>query len=90
MDLMLEQKVGAVVIVNDMETSPTAIGIITKSDILQAYRERVDIDDPCKKIMGDRKLVSCFQGDDRGKSRMIHVLFLYNFIRNDVSSPMFF
>ncbi|KAL7543908.1 hypothetical protein ACHAXR_013311 [Thalassiosira sp. AJA248-18] len=78
MDLMLSHKVGAVVVVNivqkndtepseELSTIPIALGIITKSDILQAYRERVDIDDPCRKIMGDRKLVSCLAVDDRGE-----------------------
>lgn len=79
MDLMLAHKVGAVVIVGNDEKKlvegslelcndiPIAIGVITKSDILQAYRDRVDIDDPCHKIMGDRHLVSCAPGDDRDK-----------------------
>ena len=73
---MLLHKVGAVVIVNthtsevedgrEAYTSiPVAMGIVTKSDLLQAYRDRVDIDSPCHQIMGDRKLVSCLPSDDR-------------------------
>lgn len=64
---------GAVVIVNRVETKPTAIGIITKSDILQAYREQVDIKSECMKIMGGRKLVSCHPEDDRDRVARILV-----------------
>ena len=76
MDLMLKHKVGAIVIITmeskemttaglEFPTIPIAMGIITKSDILQAYRNRVEIDAPCQKIMGDHKLVSCHPEDDR-------------------------
>ena len=75
MDLMLLHKVGAVVVVSakkkKMEAqgriseTPIATGMITKSDILQAYRNRIDIDAPCQKIMGDKHLVCCHPSDDR-------------------------
>ena len=76
MDIMVLHRVGCVVIVNmrkkEVEGSlekddgeVKAIGMITKSDILMAYRDQVDIDAPCQQIMGDRRLVSCYPGDDR-------------------------
>ena len=75
MDLMLGHTVGAVVIVDMQEKEspesesadmlPMPAGIITKSDILKAYHDRVDIDAPCKSIMGERSLVTCTPNDNR-------------------------
>eukprot|EP01083_Nonionella_stella_P018787 52248_1 len=43
------------------------MGIITKTDVLIAYRDGVDVEDPCSRIMGKRHLVSCYPGDDRDR-----------------------
>ena len=75
MDKMQQHKVGAVVIVNmdvnkcnecnDEGEGPVAVGIITNTDLLRAYRASISIDEPCKKVMGTRRLVSCFPSHDR-------------------------
>eukprot|EP00977_Amphora_coffeiformis_P002417 scaffold451_cov184-Amphora_coffeaeformis.AAC.3 len=74
MDSMLAHKVGAVVIVGDKSnerkegkkvsavvgTSPSVCGIITKSDILQAYHySHICIDHPCLEIMSSQELGTC-------------------------------
>lgn len=81
LDIMITNKVGSVVIVNTQKkeaeaslqkesaggegTILKAMGIITNSDVLKAYRESTPIDAPCQKIMGRRRLVSCNPGDNR-------------------------
>jgi CBS domain-containing protein len=48
------------------------VGIITKSDILKAYRSRVGVDDPCEVIMGGRdQLVTCTPSVDRDRAARI-------------------
>ena len=53
MDLMLEHKVGAIVILQEQRSNDEGffsrpLGIVTKSDILQAYHNtHIGIDHPC-------------------------------------------
>ena len=70
MDLMTTYRVGAVVIVKNRddpstEKAPVAVGIVTKTDILAAYKANVQHSVPCQKIMGKRRLVSCTPDDER-------------------------
>ena len=85
MDLMLEFSIGAIVVIQEetkiimgqdgkthtgeATTLPMPLGIITKSDIMKAYSEKVDIDSECSRIMsGDKdKLITCLPSDDRDK-----------------------
>ena len=68
MDLMVDHKIGAVVIVRQEEikegdeiaTFHRACGIITKSDVLAAYRNtHIGIDYPCHLIMSSQNLLTC-------------------------------
>ena len=64
MDLMLAHKVVAIVIVQDNERKEgkkvRACGIITKSDILEAYHySHISIDHPCLEIMSSGNLGTC-------------------------------
>lgn len=89
LDLMISKQVGAVVIVCTKESDPdtkkrTPLGIITKTDIVNAYRDRVDIDDPCKNILRENTLVTCNIDDDRDtvasileRNKMHHVIVVH-------------
>lgn len=90
MDLMLEHKIGAVVVIqheakkDDAEDTDTMLpmpaGIITKSDIMKAYHDRVDINESCKAIMGDKELVTCTPNDDRDKVARIIEKYHYHHV----------
>ena len=82
MDRMLHHKISSVVVKDESEP----LGIITKSDLMKAYYDRIDIDDPCSKIMTSaNKLETCKMTDDKDKVASIlesthhhHVLVLDN------------
>lgn len=89
LDLMISKQVGAVIIVStktkedDTEKSIPE-GIITKTDILHAYRCGVGIYDPCKEIIKEKSLVTCKPDDDRDtvasileRSKMHHVIVVH-------------
>lgn len=67
MDLMLENKIGSVIVIqketkkrDHVETLlPMPVGIITKSDIMKAYQNKLGIDAPCREIMTSRDLDTC-------------------------------
>ena len=84
LDLMVSKQVGAVVIVctkeEDREKSIPE-GIITKTDILHAYRHRVDLNDSCKHIIRENSLMTCEPDDGRDtvasileRNKMHHVI----------------
>lgn len=87
LDLMVSKQVGAVVIVcTQKEDTEKSIpeGIITKTDILHAYRHRVDIDASCKHIIRENSLVTCKPDDDRDtvasileREKMHHVIVVH-------------
>lgn len=65
MDKMLLHKISSVV-VTMMPTSKQALGIITKSDLMKAYHDRIDIDADCSQIMTPaNKLETCSPNSDR-------------------------
>ena len=81
---MISKQVGAVVIISSTELKSIPQGIVTKTDILQAYRRRVDISEPCKNIINDKPLVTCKPDDDRDaaastleKHKMHHVIVVH-------------
>lgn len=86
LDLMVSRQVGAVVIVckkEDDNDSGKSIpeGIITKTDILHAYRQGVKINDSCKHMIRENSLVTCGPDDDRDtvasileRNKMHHVI----------------
>ena len=67
MDKMLRHKISSVVVTMS-STSKQALGIITKSDLMKAYHDRVDINADCSEIMtpADR-LETCSPNDDKSK-----------------------
>ena len=82
MDLMLENKIGALVVIdrsqynnnsNDETTKklPMPCGIITKSDIMKAYKNLVRLDDPCSKIMTKGDLQTCTPAMSRDRAARI-------------------
>ena len=85
MDKMLKHKISSVV-VTMMSTSKQPLGIITKTDLLKAYNDRIDIDEACSEIMTPAdKLETCSPNDDRSRVAAIlesthhhHVLVLDN------------
>eukprot|EP00986_Skeletonema_menzelii_P000034 scaffold5_cov144-Skeletonema_menzelii.AAC.20 len=84
LDLMVSKQVGAVVIIctkEDDKEKSIPVGIITKTDILHAYRHRVDLNESCKRIIRENSLVTCKPDDDRDKvasilerNKMHHVI----------------
>ena len=84
---MVSKQVGAVVIVcpkEDDKEKSIPEGIITKTDILHAYRRRVDINESCKRIIRENSLVTCKPDDDRDKvasilerNKMHHVIVVH-------------
>ena len=86
MDLMLEFSIGAIVVIREENkiimgedgkthtgetmSLPMPMGIITKSDIMKAYADQVNIDAECTTIMsgdGTKELITCVPSDDRDK-----------------------
>ena len=84
---MVSKQVGAVVIVctkEDDKEKSIPEGIITKTDILHAYRSRVDISESCKRLIRENSLVTCKPDDDRDKvasilerNKMHHVIVVH-------------
>ena len=78
MDLMLDKKIGAVVVIEkdeskgldvDAETPlPMPVGIITKSDVMKGYHNRIGIDDPCEAIMHKGDLATCTPNVSRDRA----------------------
>ena len=65
MDKMLEHRISSVVVMM-MSTSKQALGIITKSDLMKAYHDRIDIDSCCSEIMTPAdKLEVCSPNDSK-------------------------
>lgn len=87
LDLMVSKQVGAVIIVSTKEDDTKKNipeGIITKTDILHAYRRRVDINDSCRDIIKAKSLVTCKPDDDRDmvasiieRNKMHHVIVVH-------------
>lgn len=73
MNLMLENKIGAVVIVRSDERNETVpCGIITKSDILEAYQyAHISIDHPCLEVMSRSNLATCTPDMSRDQAARI-------------------
>ncbi len=84
LDLMVSKQVGAVVIVckkEDDTGKSIPEGIITKTDILHAYRHGVGINDSCKQMIRENSLVTCEPDDHRDtvasileRNKMHHVI----------------
>ena len=67
MDKMLQHKISSVVVTMS-STSKQALGIITKSDLMKAYHDRIDIDAECSEIMTPAdKLETCSPNDNKDK-----------------------
>ena len=94
LDLMTSKQVGAVVILSTNEDGHPSLdrtemkskhqiphGIVTKTDILHAYRRQVDIQEGSETILKNKPLVTCKPGDDRDRvasilerNKMHHVI----------------
>ena len=81
MDLMLVNKIGALVVLEQVAPRnlddqsevklPIPVGIITKSDIMTAYQNMVKLDDPCSKIMFKGELQTCTVDMSRDRAARI-------------------
>jgi CBS domain-containing protein len=69
MDLMLEHKIGAVVVLVT-GTYHVPIGIITKTDLLKAYHDNLTLDHPVKEIM-TKDLATCTETMSRDQAARI-------------------
>ena len=69
MDLMLEHKIGAVLVLEAGLTRKPA-GIVTKSDFLKAFHNNLSLDHSCAEIMS-RHLITCSANSDRSKAAQI-------------------
>jgi CBS domain-containing protein len=66
MDLLLEHKIGAIVVLEDNKS----LGIITKTDILKAYKDEVSLDHPVEQIMST-KLETCDETMSRDQAARV-------------------
>lgn len=82
MDLMLQKKIGAVVVIDKKEGAkgldsdvdtllPIPIGIITKSDVMKGYQNGIGIDDACEAIMFKGDLATCTTNVSRDRAAAI-------------------
>uniref|UniRef100_A0A7S3KWV4 CBS domain-containing protein n=1 Tax=Amphora coffeiformis TaxID=265554 RepID=A0A7S3KWV4_9STRA len=80
MDLMLTNKIGALVVMPEPPSAagldsvtelPLPIGIITKSDVMRGYQNRVDIDESCTAIMYKGDLAKCTANLSRDKAAAV-------------------
>lgn len=69
MDLMLEHKIGAVVVLVT-GTYHVPIGIVTKTDLLKAYHDNLTLDHAVKEIM-TRDLLTCSETMNRDQAAAI-------------------
>ena len=53
---------------NNTKVVPLPVGIITKSDIIKAYQNQVNINEPCESIMNKGDLQTCGPNVDRDKA----------------------
>jgi CBS domain-containing protein len=84
MDLITEKRIGCVAVMaddneeegllqqqddnNNKKLVPLPVGIITKSDIIKAYQNQVDTNEPCETIMHKGSLQTCSPNVDRDEA----------------------
>jgi len=56
LDAMVEKKVGAIVVLDDSSDAKKALGILTKSDFLEAYQKELYLGTPVEKLMSKHLL----------------------------------
>jgi CBS domain-containing protein len=66
MDLLLEHKIGAVVVLKDN----VPLGIVTKTDLVRAYQENLTLDHCAEEIMSTQ-LETCDETMDRDQAARI-------------------